>query len=218
MNRAIVQSAKGITLICGGPVRAAQARAAMALAPVIVAADRGADHALRFGLRPNAVVGDMDSISAPARAALADVIHPVTEQETTDFDKALRSIAAPFVLALGVAGGRLDHGLAALATLAQSAARCAIVGAHDVAFHAGRGSVALDLTRGDRFSLFPLATVTGESEGLDWPINGLTLSPMGRIGTSNRVSRGPVRLRFDASGMIVILPRARLGAVLKMWS
>jgi thiamine pyrophosphokinase len=36
--------------------------------------------------------------------------------------------------------------------------------------------------------------------------------PRGLIGTSNRVSMPEVRLSFDRPGMLVILPRARLGA------
>jgi thiamine pyrophosphokinase len=85
------------------------------------------------------------------------------------------------------------------------------VGREDVVF-AAPPEVRLALRAGDRLSLYPLARVTGTSEGLDWPIAGLTFAPDGRVGTSNRVTAGPVALQFEAPGMLVILPRARLDA------
>jgi thiamine pyrophosphokinase len=63
---------------------------------------------------------------------------------------------------------------------------------------------------GDPLSLFPLAPVTGDSEGLEWPLAGLAFAPWGMIGTSNRVVAPRVRLAFDGPGMVAILPRARL--------
>jgi thiamine pyrophosphokinase len=66
---------------------------------------------------------------------------------------------------------------------------------------------------GDRFSLFPMAGVTGRSEGLKWPIAGLQFAPDARGGTSNQ-ALGPVRLQMDGPGMLVIVPRARLDVAL----
>lgn len=214
MNRGIVQSSDGVTLIAGGPVRARDLAAALALAPVLVAADGGADRALALGVEPVAVIGDFDSISAAAQARLAGRLHPVPEQESTDFDKALRAIRARFVLALGVLGGRVDHELAALSTLVRGQdAPVIALGREDVMF-AGPPRLRLDLRAGDRLSLFPMAAVTGTSRGLQWPIDGIGFAPGGRIGTSNRVAAGPVELAFDGPGMLVILPQARLGAAL----
>ena len=189
-------------------------RDALALAPCLVAADGGADRALALGVRPVAVIGDMDSITAATRASLDDVFHEVAEQDSTDFDKALRHVEAPFVLVLGCLGGRVDHELAALAVLVRRhSVRCLLIGREDVIFAAPQ---ALDIAMqaGDRFSLFPLAQVTGQSEGLKWPIAGLAFAPNGRGGTSNEAT-GPVRLRMDGPGMLVMVPRARLGVALR---
>ena len=105
MNHLIVHSSEAVTLVGGGPVSAPALARALAFAPRIVAADGGADRLLRLGQRPEAVIGDMDSISPAAQAALAGRLFPIPEQASTDFDKALRSIAAPFVLGLGFSGG-----------------------------------------------------------------------------------------------------------------
>lgn len=215
MKSPIVQSASAITLAGGGPFGRRDLDLCLKRAPVAVAADGGADRMLALGVLPRAVIGDFDSISDRARARIPqENQHHVPEQSTTDFDKALRAIAAPFVLALGFAGARLDHGLAAMHTLVSHPdRRCILVGPRDVAF-ASPPRLHLALPPGEPLSLFPMAPVTGRSEGLEWPIAGLSFSPAGQIGTSNRVVARRVVLEFDAPGMLVILPRRRLDAAI----
>lgn len=218
MNRLIVESSEAICLVAGGAVPARDMALARRHAPVVVAADGGADRALALGVEPVAVIGDLDSLSDSARLRLAQRLHEVPEQETTDFDKVLRHVAAPFVLALGVAGGRVDHALSVLAGLLRhQAARpdmpCVILGPQDVIF-AAPPVLHMTLSVGDRVSLFPMVPVTGRSQGLEWPIDGLTLAPDGRIGTSNRASARRVVVDSDRPGLLVILPRRRLAVAL----
>ena len=216
MKPLIVQSERGITLAGGGPFGRRDIALCLSRAPVAVAADGGADALLRLGVMPEAVIGDFDSISDAARARIPfSNQHHVPEQSTTDFDKALRSIRAPFVLALGFAGARLDHGLAAMHTLvSQPDRRCILIGPNDLAF-AAPARLELTLVPNDPLSLFPMAPVTGRSEGLEWPIRGLPFAPAALIGTSNRVVARRVVLEFDAPGMLVILPRRRLDAAIR---
>lgn len=215
MNQPIVESSCGVTLVAGGPVARRDLALALARAPRLVAADGGADRALAHGHCPEAVIGDLDSLSEGARDRLGPArLHLVAEQMTTDFDKALRAIAAPFVLAVGTGGGRVDHALAVLNALVRHRDRvCLLIGPQDVVFHAPP-RFDLRLRLGDRLSLFPLAAVSGESTGLRWPIAGLAFAPDGRIGTSNAVISPVVSLRFGAPGMLVVLARARLDAAL----
>lgn len=205
-----------MTLVGGGPLTGRDLAFARRRAPGIVAVDGGADRVLAAGLNPLAVIGDFDSISPAAQAALDPAtLHPIAEQETTDFDKALRSVSAPFTLGVGFQGARLDHGLAVLNALVRRPERtCLLVGPADVIFHAPP-RLSLQLVPGDRLSLFPLAPVTGASRGLHWPIDGLAFAPQGMIGTSNAVSAPQVDLEFSAPGMLVLLPRARLDAAIR---
>ena len=213
MAAPIVQSSVGVTLVGGAPLTRGALARSLAAAPRLVAADGGADRLLRLGHRPEAVIGDLDSLSSTARAVLGAAVHLIPEQETTDFDKALRHISAPFVLGLGFSGARLDHGLAVLNALVRHPdRRCLIIGQGDLTFLAPP-QISLCLAVGSRLSLFPLRAVTGRSEGLRWPIDGLDFAPDARIGTSNEVA-GPVTLTFDAPGMLVILPQRALPAVL----
>lgn len=217
MKPALLQSPDGVTLVGGGPVSTRDLRLSLRRAPGLAAADSGADRLLAAGLMPEAVIGDLDSLSPAGRARIPpDRLHLIPEQATTDFDKALRSIEAPFVLALGFTGARIDHGLAVLNTLVRLRTRpCILVGPKDVTLAAPPGRLRLQMTPGETLSLFPFAAVTGRSTGLEWPIDGLDFAPDGFIGTSNRVSAPEVTLEFDAPGMVVILPRRRLDAAIR---
>lgn len=211
----LVRSDTPVALLGAGPISTEFIEEILAISPILVAADGGAASALAVGRVPDAVIGDFDSLAAEIRKKLPDsILHRVSEQETTDFEKCLARIAAPLVLAVGFTGRRLDHELAVYNALVRHApGRCVVLGSHDLVFHAPR-RLTLDLPAGERVSLFPLAPVRGASEGLEWPIAGLDLRPDGRVGTSNR-STGTVRLSFDRDGMLVIMGRDTLPAVRK---
>jgi thiamine pyrophosphokinase len=215
MTNRIVHAASAVTLVGGGPAPVSRLKRALTHAPYLVAADGGAGLALRAGRMPAAVIGDLDSLAPSDRARIpARRLFAIAEQDSTDFDKALRSIAAPLVLGVGFLGGRSDHLLAALSTLIRHPVPpCILLGEDEVIFHAP-SIVNLDLAAGDVVSLFSLAPVRGRSQGLAWPIDGLELAPGARIGTSNR-ALGPVQLRVDGPGLLVILPGRALGAVIQ---
>ena len=202
-------SRQPVTLIGGGPLDSDDLSQALALAPVVAAADGGADTALANGLVPQAVWGDFDSISARARAGIPpENLHPVTEQDSTDFEKCLSRIDAPLVIAVGFAGARHDHFLAALSTLSRRIGPpCILIAAEDV-ITLCPPEIALDLRPGTRLSLFPMGPASGYAQGLKWPINGLNFAPDARIGTSNAAT-GPVLLQTEGP-MLLILPRAHL--------
>lgn len=210
----LVRADSPVTLLGASAVCAQDIEEILTFAPCLVAADGGAGVALDYGRVPDAVIGDFDSLPQLATEGLTpDRLFRIDEQDSTDFEKCLRRIDAPLILALGFTGRRLDHELAVYAALVRYPERtCIVVGSHDVVFHAPR-YLALDLAPGTRLSLFPFAPVSGRSEGLRWPIDGIAFAPDGRIGTSNEVT-GPVRLGFDGPGMLVIMPRAALGAAL----
>lgn len=207
-----MRSAGPVTLVGGGRLGAGDLAAARAHGPEVVAVDGGAGAVLTAGLMPLAVVGDMDSLPEAAAVAFADRLHRIEEQETTDFDKALRSVEAPLCLAVGFSGGRFDHELAVLSTLLRHAGRpCVVMGAESVTFLCPP-VLEIPAKVGGVFSLYPLVPVEVESEGLRWPTGGIAFRPDGMIGTSNEVT-GPVRLAASRPGMLVILPRGELARV-----
>ncbi len=211
-----VKTTKWVTLLGGGAVGQNDLRDALKLAPILVAADGGADTALAQGRLPDAVIGDFDSLSEHARATIpADRQHPISEQDSTDFDKCLRTISAPMILGVGFLGPRLDHQLATLNALVRRAdLRCILLGAEEIAFVCPR-SLALSPPLGTRVSLFPMGDVAATSEGLKYPLEGIDFAPDGLIGTSNETSAATVEIRVSAARMIAILPRGLLRQVVQ---
>lgn len=215
MKHKIVHTALGITLFGGGHIKKQQINRAVKLAPVIVAADKGALTALRHGLVPEAVIGDLDG---PAQALAGRLplerIHRIAEQDSTDFEKCLANIDAGFVIALGVTGSRLDHSLAAMNALCRFPDLPVIVlSGKDMCFLCPL-EITLDLPVGIRVSLVPMGEVVGSSVGLAWPIDRIEFSPTGRIGTSNRTAGKLVTLSFSRRNMLAILPAKHLGRVI----
>jgi len=151
-----------VTLLGGGPLNFADLFAARAIAPCLVAADGGAQHAKTANLALDRIIGDMDSLgdSSHWQATGTKITH-LPEQDSTDFEKCLYTLSADLIIGLGFLGGRLDHELAALSALAAYPARAVIlIGPEDLVFLAPL-TLALDLEPGARVSFFPLGPVTG---------------------------------------------------------
>ena len=208
MNFPIVDTFEPVTLIGGGDSPPQDVAIAREIASICVAADSGAHLALELGIELAAVIGDMDSISDVARAQIpAERFLQIAEQDSTDFDKALRNIRAPLVVAVGFTGGQIDHSLAALNTLVRRRDKMVVLlGQQDVVFLCPK-TLHLPVPVGTRVSLFPMGPVSGCSSGLKWPIDGIEFAPGQRSGTSNQ-ALGDVHLEFSAASMLCILPRS----------
>ena len=163
----------------------------------IIGADGGADAALDAEVEPDAVIGDMDSLSHPDEwEKRRTVLVRLTEQETTDFEKCLYSTSAPVTVALGMTGKRFDHTLAALDAVARYGAerRIILVDEKDIAISFS-GPFRFFAEAGERISVHPLSKVEfARSEGLYYPLDGLTLAPGVGTGTSNKALGGDVAI------------------------
>lgn len=206
-----------ICLIGGGAVDFEAVQDLVARGAILVAADGGADHARAVGLRPVAVIGDMDSISPETRDQFGDLLHHIPEQDSTDFEKSLRVLDVAGIIGFGFLGPRADHGLAAMQALARhQGAPVILQSAQDVVFHLpAHREMAFELPRDTRVSLFPFASVACAAEGLRWPLDGLTFDPMGQIGTSNKATGGALRLMAKGAGLLAILPARHRDQVLQ---
>ena len=136
----------------------------------------------------------------------------MAEQDSTDFAKCLGRIDAPLVMAVGFAGLRLDHTLAALTVMVQPGVPRVVMLASDDVIVLCPPRLTLPLMPGTRVSLYPMGPARGSSQGLEWPIDGIDFAPGQRVGTSNRAT-GLVSLRVQGP-MLLMLPRDCLGTVL----
>ncbi len=211
MNSGIVHSKEPVLLVGGGDFDPGSTAQLLRRAGTVVAADGGAEALIALGRVPDAVIGDMDSLSPAAAARIpADRIHHIAEQDSTDFDKCLRNIEAPLIWCAGFLGARVDHELAALTVLARRTdKRCILIGRDDVITLTPR-RLEMELPAATRVSLYPMRAVTGRSTGLRWPIDGIDFRPDGRTGTSNESSAPVVTLETDGPGLLLILPAMSL--------
>jgi thiamine pyrophosphokinase len=213
-----------VLVITGGaPLDDVAARAgAGAGAGRVVAADGGLDHALAAGIRPDVLVGDLDSISAAgldwARANITVERHP-TDKAATDTELALSCAAATQpdrIVLLAGRGDRLDHGIAALGALGGDALADvpAVEGwsgsDHVIVVRPGR-SVEVTHPTGTTFSLLALhGGCCGVSvSGSRWPLVDADLGPMSGLGVSNEIVEPPCRVEVATGVLTVIIPGAQ---------
>lgn len=63
-------------------------------APYVVCCDGAANEYIRRGFRPDAIIGDGDSLSPENRERFAGIFHRVNDQETNDQTKAIHFLQA----------------------------------------------------------------------------------------------------------------------------
>jgi len=186
----------------------------------LVGADGGGDVIRGAGLVPEAIIGDFDSLADPQSWDARTKLVRIAEQETTDFEKALYSTSAPVTVGLGMTGKRFDHTLAALDAVARYAAkrRIILVDEFDIAL-ALTGPIAFAVEPGARVSVHPLtATRFRHSTGLKYPLDGLTLAPGIRTGTSNEACITDFSIEpepGDSGVYLLIIERRWLEALIK---
>jgi len=206
-----------VLLVGNGPVDADIVALTRPFCPHSVAADGGANAALAHGLKLDATIGDMDSSAEDKTPETHGKIIRISEQHSTDFEKCLQTIKAPLILGIGFLGGRLDHELAALNALVKTPLNVVLIGEEDLVFRLPEVTV-LSLPVGTRISVFPMGAVSGvKCEGLAWPLDGLSLSANGTIGTSNITTAPQITLTNPGQPLLCILPRPHLSATLKLF-
>jgi thiamine pyrophosphokinase len=189
---------------------------------LVIAADGGAHNAARLGLRPDVVIGDVDSIDPSALDALeatgARVRREPQAKDASDTELAVaeaRAAGAVSVTILGALGGlRFDHALAnvLLATAAgdpdgalilldgATRIRCLRAGA-------GRGPAEMLLSgrAGDLVSLFPVGAALGvTTEGLEYPLSGERLPAGTSRGLSNVRLGSTARVQLDEGALLIV--------------
>jgi thiamine pyrophosphokinase len=188
-----------LVVVGGGTVDGVLLRQLKEQGASIIAADGGAAACAHAGVMPEAIIGDMDSVTSVTSWAGKTQFIEILDQETTDFEKCLYCTTAPLTLALGMTGKRFDHTMAALNAVARYGAERAIilVDEEDIALSlAGEFTFAVDA--GERVSVHPLHEISfAGSIGLKYPLDGLTLAPAGRTGTSNEAIDGPFTIMPD---------------------
>jgi thiamine pyrophosphokinase len=205
------KKARRTLLLCNGePPSRALIRRLAAGADMIVAADGGANVALRCGIRPDVIIGDLDSILPETRKKFSDSrVVRVRRQDNTDLEKALDFIAAsgPADVAIaGATGGRIDFTLGNLSVFWNytRVLDMTFVGDGWRAFPVGRRRT-VNAPRGATVSLLPFGGCAGITlRGLRFPLKDAAMR-VGEIGVSNVVRTSPFSITVRRGKMLLVI-------------
>jgi len=178
--------------------------------PYVIAADSGLETAVRMGVEPDLVVGDMDSLGSGK--LLEDVppekvIRFPEDKDETDAEIAMRMMrerGVDSVFLIGGGEGRLAHLLGILQLFDRDFAPYLWVTAREeVAVVADRKRY--ENCRGQLFSFFPLGGAARglASTGLKWPLNGLSWEPS-QGGISNVAVEDRVTVSVESGRLLAV--------------
>jgi thiamine pyrophosphokinase len=178
---------------------------------LIIAADGGTRHAATLGLRPGAVVGDLDSAEIDPSRGIRIERHPVDKDET-DLELAIRhaiQARAQSIAVVGATGGRLDMTVANLLLLllpALASVRVEIWAGRQTAYVLRPPGGEIGGNPGDTISLLPLGGPAGDltSTGLAFPLSGETLPVGPARGVSNRIVAAPASVELGSGSLLVV--------------
>ncbi len=178
---------------------------------LFIAADGAADHAASFGLQPDAILGDFDSLSDSSRAAFpANRFISAPDQDAADSEKAIQYAlerGADRIVLLGALGGRLDHTLANLSLLVRNEPVVDITVREEWGGAAAVGTMSprqFRLTPGDTISVLPITKAAVVSlKGTKWLLNRARLEP-GSRGVSNVVVSNSVEVTVEEGVVLVV--------------
>ena len=199
-------------LVANAPLRWHPRLASLASsAALLLAADGGANHLARLGLRPTAVVGDLDSISPETRAWLGeDSVVDRPDQNRTDLDKALEyafdELEIRNLTVLAALGGRTDHDLGNLGLLARLAlGERLFFQAADETILAVTTEISLAANPGEIWSFWTFdPTVRVTVDGVRWPIRDADIAASNRPSISNVAVSDHVRIAATGGSVIVM--------------
>jgi len=180
-------------------------------ATTLLAADGGANHLARLGLRPSQVIGDLDSISGRTRAWLGeDGLVLLEDQDRTDLDKALEfafdGLGLQNVIVVAALGGRTDHDLGNLGLLARLALgeRLVYEGTNERVL-AVAGEAVLACCPGEIWSFWTFDPAVRVSiEGVRWPIEDAVIDAGGRPSISNEAVADRIHIRSVGGPTVVV--------------
>jgi thiamine pyrophosphokinase len=206
---------KGLAFIGGdGPDADVCARLAKE-ADLTVAADSGLMSAENAGLRPDWIVGDMDSLDDIARLGKyppSRVLRFPVDKDFTDTELAIDLLwekGCRDVAIAGGGGGRLDHILAIAALFERERAPKRWFTAREEIFLVS-GEFNHHAEKNGRISVFPLGNAPWEvcSSGLKWPLDAPSASAMwkrGFFGLSNVAETGLFTIKVSAGRFLIVI-------------
>jgi thiamine pyrophosphokinase len=176
----------------------------------VIAADGSAWQLLERGIVPHLIVGDLDSLQRlpnPEQAFPQSEILHIPDQDSTDFEKALRigldRGIAEFVI-VGMHGGELDHTLNNWSVFLRYSQQAVLeLYEHGRCARAVFSSLALATVPGEMISLIPQPRARLTTRGLVWDLNDEVLELGRREGARNQARQPLVEVELYEGSLLV---------------
>ena len=183
---------------------------------LVIAADAGLRHVARCGLKPNLVIGDMDSVYPPMLAEAqqhgAEILRYPSHKDETDLELALLAAVerdCQTIRILGGLGNRLDQTfgnvfLLALAALQDCDTR--LVDGRQSIWLMHPGNNVITGEPGDTVSLIPLTDSVTEilTHDLEYPLRRETLRIGPARGISNVMQNTEAHVEFKTGLLLAV--------------
>ncbi|MBN1219950.1 MAG: thiamine diphosphokinase [Anaerolineae bacterium] len=183
----------------------------------IFCANGGTRHALDLGLTPEAIIGDLDSVSPEVVAEMqigrVKIHHHPARKDQTDLELALQLAITQEpdeILLLTALGGRLDQMLANILLLTRpefASVRLALAdGPYWATLLRSNQSITIRGRSGDTLSLIPLTPTVNQVSltGVEWPLADAVLSLGSTLTISNTLAAEQADLRVGEGLVLVV--------------
>jgi thiamine pyrophosphokinase len=211
MKRSHSEATKALVICNGDVLSKAEIALLLREKPFIICADGGANKARLLGIRPHAIIGDLDSISSSTRKYFSRVetIH-IADQESTDLEKAIDfvlNLLIPSATVVGATGGRPDHSLANLSILKKYHRKVRLLFSDPYCdIRIIENKIVFEAVVGSVISLMPLDRCEGiQTIGLKYPLDNESLELGEREGTSNVVISSPVQITVKRGCLLLFV-------------
>ncbi|MBI4057098.1 MAG: thiamine diphosphokinase [Elusimicrobia bacterium] len=179
-------------------------------APLTVCTDGAYRKALRLGLKPGWIVGDMDSLPSQVKISASTRVVYDPDPNCSDLEKALKFLikfGCGQATLVGTMGDRMDHSFAAFTLMEKYADRIKLRLVH-------RGwstqmlsqSATLRLPRGTPLALFAHPKARVSTSGLEYPLKKEWLTA-GSRGISNRTTATTVKITLHQGRILLMWGR-----------
>ena len=202
--------------MANGPVPARRiVRRLAELADLVVCADGGANIARKHGIRPDIILGDLDSVLASTKTFYRRVpLLAAEDQDSTDLEKAISFCVARKISSvdiLGATGERIDHTAGSLGCFKRfgDTIQLRFIDSFGELFRVGR-HMRMNMRKGEKLSLIPLGRCVGvTTRNLKYPLTNEFLELGVREGISNEATAPHVSISVRQGVLLIYRMRAK---------
>lgn len=173
----------------------------------VICADSGYDRARQYGIKPNIVIGDMDSVKSSYQDENVRIFP--AKKDFTDSELALKyAIDEGFcnILMFGMIGTRFDHSYANISLLLNCVGKDVCIIDSNNIIHMVCNEITIEGTIGDTVSILPFSSdIEGvTTDGLEYPLSDSVIKLGTSLGVSNKMTAETCRITIKKGTALVI--------------